>query len=125
MNEISNSMWKIPCLNSRPQTYICVLCHNNLLPRSANSNKYLQHQPLHYTTHNLLFTIVTFFLFRNSLCHLLHSVVHLYCAQHKNLLRFLNSIFFVQLSNSSHITPLLFEPRKILNCFSSSHFPEF
>jgi hypothetical protein len=76
------------------------------------------------TIHYLSFPITIFFLFRNSLCHFLRLVFHLYCTQHKNLPRFLNSIFFVQLSNSLHIIPLLVKPRTIADCFLSSRFLE-
>jgi len=77
------------------------------------------------TIYNLSFPIITFFLFRKPLCHFLRLVFHLHCTQHKNLPLFLNSISFVQLSNSLHIIPLLVEPRTIQNCFPSSRFPEF
>ena len=69
------------------------------------------------TIHNLSFPIITFFFFRNSLCHFLRLVVQLYCSQHKNTPRFFNYIFFVQLSNYLHIIPLLVELRTIQNYF--------
>jgi hypothetical protein len=47
VDKIFNSMWKIPCLNSRPETYTCWLCHNNILTWAANPNKYLPYHPLH------------------------------------------------------------------------------
>jgi hypothetical protein len=67
------------------------------------------------TIHNLSFPIIIFFLFRNCLYHFLRLVFHLYSRQNKNSPWFLNSIFFVQLSNLLNIISLLVELYTIQN----------